>query len=172
MNATLAAESRRVNRDLDRILSQGSLADEVPLRLHSRETDSGGAPEFHEKFVHWIGIVCWCGRGPVCAPGCRATRFDEHTAACEPGCPTENARFRASDHKSRPQRLKKAIRMVRKVDPRAHDLLYLRLVLGFTFHGALEKMNASNVSRGKPEMTEAEFVIASIAAGSMLAAAF
>lgn len=172
MNATLVAESRRVNRDLDRVLSQGSLADEVPLRLHSRETDGGGAPEFHEAFVRWIGTICHCGRAAQCAPGCRAERYDEHTAACEPACPTEGSRFRASDHKSRPQRLKKALRQVRRIDPRAHDLLYIRLVLGYTFHGALEKLNTDNLSRGKSEMTEADFVIASIAAGSLLAASY
>lgn len=168
----LAAETTRINRDLSRILAQSTLGSEVPLRIHSRETDSGGAPELHQAFVKFIGTICNCGRGSVCAPGCRAERFDEHTADCEPACPKDNVRFHASDHKSRPNRLKRALRQVRRIDPRAHDLLYLCLVLGYSWHDARAKMNESNTQRGKPEYSEPDFLILAIAGGSLLTAAY
>lgn len=172
MNSTLAAESRRVSRDMSRILAQSTLASEVPVRLHSRETDSGGAPEFHPAFTRWLGAICSCGRGPVCAPGCRATRFDEHTSDCEPGCSSDSARFRASDHKNRPGRFKRALRQLRKIDPRAHDAWYLLAVLGYTWHEALAKMNTDNLTRGKPEYSESDFLILTIAGGSLLSSAY
>jgi hypothetical protein len=30
------------------------VGDAIPVRLHSRDTDSGGVPEFHQAFVQWL----------------------------------------------------------------------------------------------------------------------
>lgn len=172
MNDVLVAETRRVNRDVNRILGQSTLGSEAPLRIHSRDTDAGGAPELHPQFLRWIGVVCTCGRPAQCAPGCRAERPDEHTADCEPACPSETARFRSSDHKSRPNRLKRALRQLRRIDPKAHDAIYLLTVLGYSWHAALERLNADNARRGHPEYSEHDFLILTIAGGSLLTAAY
>jgi hypothetical protein len=172
LNAVLAAEITRTNRDVSRILAQSTLASEVPIRIHSRDTDSGGAPEFHQTFVRWVGSICTCGKPAQCAPGCRADRPDEHTADCEPACPTENARFHASDHKSRPNRLKRALRQLRRIDPKAHDAIYMLLVLGYSWHETLARLNSDNVSRGKDAMSQADFLVLTIAGGSLLTAAY
>lgn len=172
MNAVLAAEIQRTNRDISRILAQSTLASEAPIRIHSRDTDSGGAPEFHHTFVRWVGSICTCGKPAQCAPGCRADRPDEHTADCEPACPSDNARFHASDHKSRPNRLKRALRQLRRIDPKAHDAIYMILVLGYSWHDALARLNSDNVSRGNEEYSEADFLALTLSGGSLLTAAY
>lgn len=170
----LAAEAARIDKDLSRILGQTSVEAETPLRLHVREVDSGGAPDFHPAFLRFLGnlTVCHCGRPAQCAPGCRSTRFDEHLPACEPACPTESARFHKSDHKSRPDRLKRALRQVRRLNPKAYDLLYLVLGLHWTYEAAMVKINDSNLRRGDPEHTEADFAVLWVSGASMLAASW
>lgn len=172
MNDVLTIETARVNRDMQRILMQSTLVGESPVRIHSRDTDAGGAPELHPGFVRWIGAICSCGRGPVCAAGCRAARPDEHTKDCEPGCPSDTTRFVASKHKSSPTRFKRALRQLRRIDPKAHDAWYLLAVLGYSWHEALAKLNSDNVSRGKPEFSESDFLVLTLAGGSLLAAAY
>lgn len=172
IDPVLAGEWQRVNRDVSRIMAQGSLAGEVPTRIHTRETDAGGAPELSHAFTKWIGQICSCGRPAQCAVGCRAERFDEHLAACEPACLPETQRFYKSRHRSDPARLKKCLRMVRRIDPKAHDLLYCLLVLHMGWHETMNKLNSDNLSRGKPERSEAEFLVLGLSAGSMLSVAY
>ena len=167
---TLATEATRINRDMDRILSQSRIDDEVPVRIHSRDTDAGGAPELHPAFVRYIGQVCWCGRRAVCDPGCRATRGDEHLSTCEPPCTPGS--FRTSQHKAHPQRLKRAFRQLRTIAPQEYDACWLIAALGFTWHGAMERINTQNVSRGRAEYSEADFTVLTIAGFSKIVAAF
>lgn len=174
MSPALEAETKKVNRDLAWMLHQSSLSGEVPLRMTTRELDGGGSPDLSPELVRYIGAICMCGRPGVCAPGCKADPmvWTEHLPSCERGCPTENARFRKSNHKHSPTRMKRALRQVRRIDPKAHDALYLILALGYKWHDALAKINADNASRNKPGYTEAEFVVLTVAGGSLLAASY
>lgn len=172
MTAELAAESARITKDLGRIMQQTSIVSEAPLRMTIRDIDAGGAPELSPALLKFIGSVCSCGRPAQCAPGCRAERFDEHLSACEPACPTMTGRFRKSDHKSKPDRLKRAMRSVRRLNPKAYDLLYLVLALGWSFESACSKVNATKVSRGEQEHSPADFAILWVSGASMLTSAF
>jgi hypothetical protein len=171
MTADLAAESARIQRELGRIMRQAPIESEAPLRMTIRDVDAGGAPELSPALVRWIGQVCWCGRDKVCAAGCRATRPDEHLAACEPAC-RNDVRFHASTHRNNPNRMKKALRQVRKLNPKAYDFVYLIVAHHMTFDQAAAKINADNISRGQRERTDAEFAVMWVSGASMLGAAF
>lgn len=158
---TLAVESRRINRDMDRILQQSRISDEVPVRIHTRETDAGGSPELHEAFIRYIGQVCQCGR--------KADPEDPNDFGCRPD---EERRFHLTRSKMHPQRLKRAFRQLRSIAPREYDACYLIAALGFTWHGALDKLNADNLSRGRDEYSEADFTVLTIAGFSKLTASY
>ena len=167
----LIQEARRLNYDLSIVLWRNSVAMEAPLRTHSREIDGGGAPELHNEFLRWLGAICKCGRPRQCDPNCKATRFDEHLPSCEPAC-RDDPRFHASSHAQSPTRLRRALRQVRKLNPHAYDLLYMLVGLRMSFDDATAKLNADNVSRGKPVRSEAEFAVLYVSGASMLASSF
>jgi hypothetical protein len=144
---TLAQETKWLNREMGRVLVQSSLADECPVRIHSRETDAGGAPEWHPSFERWIDA-----------------ERDE--------TPRTKTRFYESDHKMHPQRLKRALRQVRKLAPREYDALYLMIALKYTWGGARTKMNEDNLRRGQAEYSEAEFLVLTVSGSSLLLASY
>ena len=170
----LAAEGKRINRELDYILNSNSLADETPLRLHSRDVDAGGAPEFHPAFLRYIDSgVCTCGRAAVCAPNCHFLRDKVlgHLSECEPAC-RPDTRFHRSTNKNHPSRLKRALRQVRKLNPHAYDLCYMIVVLHYSFEQAVEKLNEDEVTRGREVRSHAEYAVLWVSSASMLSAAF
>lgn len=171
MSPELVAEATRLNRDLGRILRQSTISSEAPMRMTIRDVDAGGAPELSPGLIRWIGPICSCGRIAQCAVGCRAQRYDEHLDACEPAC-RPDGRFHASIHKANPNRLKKALRQVRRLNPKAYDFVYLVVALGYSFDQAAAKINADNLTRGKTEQSHAEFAVLWVSGASMLTAAF
>lgn len=144
---TLPQEVKYLQREMGRVLAQSSLAAEAPMRIHCRETDAGGAPEWHPSFMRWIDA-------------------ERETS------PRTSTRFYESDHKMHPQRLKRALRQVRRLAPREYDALYLMIALHYTWHGARTKMNEDNLRRGHPEYSEAEFLILTVAGSSLLLASY
>lgn len=144
---TLPQEVRWINREMNRVLAQSTLDDEVPMRIHCRETDAGGAPEWHPTFERWID----------------AERIDT---------PRTAARFYEPDRKLHPQRLKRALRQVRKLAPREYDVLYLMIALKYTWDDARVKLNEDNLRRGQPEYSEAEFLILAVSGSSLLLASY
>src|SRR5690242_17300773 len=125
MTAELVAEGHRIARDLGRLVQSQPVASEVPLRLHSRDIDGGGAPEFHPAFLRYIeaNAVCTCGRPAQCAPGCHWERDHVlgHLPECQPAC-AASTHFRASNHRNHPNRMKRALRKLRQWNPKAYDL--------------------------------------------------
>lgn len=156
---TIGQEVRWLNREMSRVLAQSSLAAEAPSRIHTRETDAGGTPEWHPSFERWIDA------GEACVVAtCRDTRHLN---------PDRQAtHFREPDHRMHPQRLKRALRQLRRLAPREYDAMYLMIALGYTWHDAREKLNADNLGRGKPEYTEAEFLVLTVAGSSLLLAGY
>lgn len=142
---TLPQEVRYLQREMSRLLAQSTPSAEVPLRIHCRETDAGGAPEWHPDFVRWID----------------AER--EETSAVH---------FYEPNHRQHPQRLKRAMRQLRRLAPREYDALYLMIALGYSWHGARAKMNEDNLRRGHPEYSEAEFLILTVSGSSLLLASY
>lgn len=144
---TLHQEVRYLNREMGRCLAQSSLSDEAPMRIHSRETDAGGAPEWHPQFERWIDA-----------------ERDE--------TPRSQTKFYEPDHRQHPQRLKRALRQVRKLAPKEYDALYLMIALKYSWHDARIRLNEDNVRRGKPEYSEAEFMILTVSGSSLLLASY
>lgn len=174
MTHELVAEAKRLSRDIARISQQAPVADEIPLRIHGKETDAGGAPEFHPAFLRYIDQgVCSCGRAAICAPNCHflKDRVLGHLRECEPACQADT-RFHASKMHNSPTRMKRALRQVRRLNPKAYDFLYLVVALHYTFDQAAAKINSDNVTRGLPERTDAEFAVLWVSGASMLATGF
>lgn len=171
----LAVEANRLSEDLWRAMVRAPLAAETPMRLHSRETDAGGAPEFHPAFLRYLGnaSVCNCGRAAICAPNCHYARDKVlgHLDACEPACQS-NARFRANKHQDSPNRMTRALRQVRKLNPKAYDFVFLIVARHYTFEQAAAKINSDNFARGKPQMSHAQFAVIWVSGASLLSAAF
>jgi hypothetical protein len=69
-------------------------------------------------------------------------------------------------------RLKRALRQLRRLAPREYDALYLMLALGYTWHGAREKMNGDCLTRGQAEYSEADFLVLTISGSSLLLAGY
>ena len=171
----LVAEADRLRKEIAHISRQAPPAAEVPLRIHSHDIDSGGAPEFHPAFLRYLGntTVCTCGRPAQCAPNCHYAkdRVLGHLDACEPAC-LPSTRFRPSDHHGSPTRMKRALRQVRALNPKAYDFLYLVVVLHYTFEQAAVKLNSDNLSRGLPERSHADYAVLWVSGSSMLASSF
>jgi hypothetical protein len=170
----LAVEGKRISRELHYVLQQGSVADESPLRLHSRDVDAGGAPEFHPAFLKYIDSgVCTCGRAAVCAPNCHflKDRVLGHLRECEPAC-RPDTRFHRSTHKNHPSRLKRALRQVRRLNPHAYDLCYMIVALHMTFEQAVARLNEDEVARGRENRPDAEYAVLWVSGASLLASAY
>jgi hypothetical protein len=143
---TLPQEIKWLNREMNRVLAQSTPSAETPIRIHSRDTDAGGAPEWHTSFERWID-----------AKRDMTKRQD---------------RFYESDQKTHPQRLKRSLRQLRRLAPREYDAIYLMVALGYTWHRAMSKINDDNLTRGKAEYTEGEFLILTVSGSSLLLAGF
>lgn len=175
MTHELATEAQRLARDLSFSMRPGEAVDEIPLRLHSREVDAGGAPELHPAFLRYLGnaSICTCGRAAVCAPNCHYNRDRVlgHLDGCEPAC-LPSTRFHASRHKSSPTRMKRALRTIRALNPKAYDFCFLIVARGYSFEQAAAKINESNFQRGLPERSTAEFAVLWVSGAGMLSAAY
>lgn len=174
MEHPLVIEANRLARELSFSVRPGEAADEVPMKLHSRETDAGGAPELHPAFLRYVDHgVCTCGRPAQCAPDCRflKDKILGHLRECEPAC-LPSTRFFTSRHRNSPTRMNRALRTIRALNPKAYDFLFLIVARGYSFEAAAAKINESNAQRGLPERTPAEFAVLWVSGSSMLSSAF
>lgn len=148
MSPELNQELRRLNRDMNRVVGGGSLrtsiAAEAPLRIHSRDVDAGGAPEWHPAFERWIDAEWHEDPRP--------------------------ARFRESNHRMHPARMKRALRQLRRLDAKAHEAINLMAVHGYSWAAAREKMNEDNLRRGDPPYSEVDFLCLTISGTSLFLA--
>lgn len=173
MEHELATEGRRLHREVARILEHAPVGMEVPVRIHGRDIDGGGGPAFHPEFLRYIDQgVCGCGRVAVCAPECRWAKDHilGHLPECQPAC--TDGRFHASNHRNSPTRMKRAMRQVRKLNPRAYDFVYLVVALHYPFEVAAAKLNQDNALRGLRQRTLAEYAVLWVSGASLLVASF
>lgn len=175
MSHDLAAEANRLGRQLSRIATTSlasEAAGEVPMAIHSKEFE-GEALSFSPAFVRYVGSICSCGRQAMCVAGCWFIKSPAlgHLPECEPACRI-GAKFHRSDHRNHPLRLKRALRQVRKLNPKAYDFVYLIVARGYSFEDAASKINSDNAGRGQPERSLAEYGVLWVSGASMLAAAF
>lgn len=173
MTHELVAEGNRLSRAISEHMRQAPVEGEAPMRIHSRDVDNGGAPELHPELVRWIGVICDCGREAICVAGCWFAKDKAlgHLPECEPACRAPN-RFRASSHRNHPNRMKRALRQVRKLNPKAYDFVYLVVALHYTFEQAVAKINADEIARGRAPKSDAEFAVLWVSGASMLSVGF
>lgn len=170
----LVAEAAHINVGLSRMMQLAPAVDEAPVRLHSHDVDAGGAPELHPAFIRWLGSLCTCGRAAICDPNCRFMKDKVlgHLSTCEPACNGGGTRFRASNNRNHPQRMRRALRQVRRLNPKAYDLVYLVVARHYTFEAAIARLNADNEARGLPQRSDAEFGVLWVSGAAMLTSAF
>jgi hypothetical protein len=94
---------------------------DIPMRIHSRETDRGGTPAYTHDFARWL------------------TRSDIPDA----GSYRRNPESR--------MRVTRAFRALRKIAPREYEVLYRVMVLGESLRGCTEWLNARAIKGGHPE---------------------
>jgi hypothetical protein len=108
---------------------------EVPERIHSREVDAGGAPQWHPDFENWI---------------CSAERTIPET------------RLRSSDHKIRTTR---AIRRLRRESVREFEVLYRTMVLGEPVRDTARWLSERAERNNKTDRYTVEDVLVMVVAG-------
>lgn len=165
--SALAAELLRLEKGLARITMTSDEWMETPMRIHSRDTDSGGSPEFHPEFTRWLGSVCNCGRKRECAIGCRAELDGgKHLSDCDPGCPHQ--RMRLSNNRTDRHRLKRAFRQLRAIAPAEFDIVNLLVNRGLSPDQARARINEGREARAQQSYSPAEFIVLTIAGTSKL----
>ena len=151
----LAAEAKQINEHLWRMLWKGGdFASEVPLAIHSHDTDAGGAPELHPRLISYLiaGGACFCPEFDVDGNP-RPHVCDRRFTADRP------AGFRESRHQLHPRRLKRALRQLKLIAPLEFNAVYLMVARGRTWHQALAEVNDSRLRRGEDALSEADFVV-------------
>ena len=154
--SALSGELLKLQRGLSRIVAQSSAVDEVPIRIHSREIDAGGAPEWHPEFLKYLEWSCNC-TGSAHDPTCPALR------------PT---RYRASNHKMHRHRLQRALRQLRIIAPAECDIVTLIVKHGLTYEQARDRINEGRNRRSQKSYSHDEFLILTIAGCSKLIASY
>lgn len=115
---------------------------EVPIRIHQKENENGGAPEFHPDFISWLERPCqgraWCSQPSCPQPG----RHHCHDLSCTHGLD------RIVDARHRTHR---AFRKLRRSAPREFDAVYLLCAKGLSFEEVAAAMTDRAVRLDKPE---------------------
>lgn len=164
----LAIETRRLNQQVWRMLwHSGSLAAEIPLRIHSADIDPGGSPEFHPRFLAYLrdSGACFCDE------------FDAdgnprpHT--CDRRFEDKPARFRGSRGEAHPRRLKRALRQLRLIAPYdQYHLVFLMVSRGWEWTQARDHVNSNRAARLEAPLSDTDTVVMMIAGFDMLTAAW
>lgn len=100
---------------------------ELPLRIHSRDLDDGGTPQWHQDFARWLS-------GAVNQTDDR--RWHQHP---EP-------RVKAT----------RAFRKLRKFSPREYEVVYRTAILSIPFPETVAWLNERAIRNNKPERYDTE----------------
>jgi len=160
---TLAVEMRRLERESRYMLGnrgQDDIESESPERIHSRETDAGGSPEWHPAFERWLieSGVCFC----------EPTAERQHFYPCS----QVRAKLKHPTNRAHPRRLKRAFRQLRDIDPTAYDIVWLLVGRHMAWLDVCAKINGERVRRGQEPFEDHEMSIFAISGVALLSAAF
>ena len=160
----IAAEAKRLNLDLMRMLWKGGYASEVPIRLHEAGTDSGhglGGPPLHPKLIAYLrdAGVCFCEEFDALG--------NPRPHACDRRFADKPAKFRQSRKETHPRRLKRALRQLRLICPQEFDVVYLML-RGRDWKDTRDQINGSRYARGQEPYSDEDFVVLMVSGFSKL----
>lgn len=144
MSTELESKIRYWSQWINHIASDWS--GEVPMRIHGRDTDDGGNPDFHPEFVNYIGYL-ECSQ-----PGCAE-------------CAKERSKLHNRANRDGRSRATKALRKVRRVAPKEFDTVYSICVLGMSPSATAERFNANAIAKGYPERYRTSDVIVLLYSG-------
>jgi hypothetical protein len=163
---TLAVEMRRLGRDTRYMTGSSGhddIGSEAPNRIHSRDVDGGGSPEWHPHFERWLADsgVCFC---PV--------PTEEDSRAHRYPCSYIHARLQMPTNRAHPRRLKRAFRQLRDIDPAAYDIVWLLIGRRMSWPDVIAKINDERTRRGQGVYADHELAALAIGGVSLLSAAF
>jgi len=163
---TLAAEMKHIERDMRYMLGSGGqygIETEYPLRVHARDFDSGGAPEWHASFERFLleSGVCFCPEPTRDDP--RGHRYP---------CSNVKARLRNPTNHAHPRRLKRAFRQLRDLNPAAYDVMWLLIGRHMPWVDVCAKINDERERRGQNRHEDHEMTVLYISGAAMLWSAF
>lgn len=101
--------------------------EELPLRLHSRDLDSGGAPAWHQDFARWLG-----------------------------GAVNQHDDRRWTQHREPRVKATRAFRKLRKYSPREYEVVYRTAILGIPFPETIEWLNTRAIKNNKDDRYDTE----------------
>lgn len=154
----IADEVKRLSERLWRMTARGGdYISEVPMRIHSRETDPGGSPEFHPAFISYLVAAGVCVCEPEWPDGTpRAHACDRRFEG--------TAKVREPRHETHPRRLKRAFRQLRLLAPYdEYHLTFLVVCRSQPFPQALDQVNAARLARGELPLSHQEAAIMLVA---------
>lgn len=151
--SVIAAELMRQQQRTNYALRQGSYVAEVPIRIHERELDHGGALEWHPAFVRYLTSagVCFC---PVDEPNW-IERFGPDYHFCDRRVRSD--RFRQPNFRMHPHRLKRALRQVRLISKAAFEVVYPVIARGLSWEQCRARIAADRTARGDEPYTDTEW---------------
>ena len=162
---TLAVEMGRLRRESQYMLGSGhnSVSSEAPLRIHAREVDNGGAPEWHPAFEQWLieTGVCFCAK---------PTRDDPRPHKYP--CVFVVAKLRPPSNHAHKRRLMRAFRQLRDLDPTAYDIIWLLVGRQMPMEQVTIRINESRTQRGQDPFEDHEITVFVLSGMSLLSAAF
>lgn len=95
--------------------------DEIPLKVHSRETSEGGTPDWNREFSRWL------------------TRADDFN----------DKRWRENPEPR--LKTTRAFRKLRKSNPREYEVVYRTAILQIPFTVTIEWLNERAIRNSKPD---------------------
>lgn len=103
--------------------------EETPTRIHSREVDAGGAPDWHPEFARWIDR------------GAEEGGKDRHGRQIRPRITNPDLRLRTT----------RAFRKLRRKNAREYEVLYRTVVKRHTITETMDWLNERAIRNDKPE---------------------
>ena len=128
---------------------------EVPMRIHKKDHDGMGSPEFSDEFVGYIGeLTCKVDTCMICV---------DRKAAPKQYLTSEAYRLQ---HRAQARnRTTKAIRRLRRIAPLEFDVLYLIVMHGLSVSQVAEKLTERSRTRGLDETFDVPSVLILVVSG-------
>lgn len=162
----LEAEFARINRDLSMMIgmhpAQTTLEREAPLRLHSREIDSGGSPEFSSALWSWL-------RDSGICVDCEIDEAGVVNHYCDQRVRRPAIR---SDHRKHNHRLRRALRQLSRACQDEFNVVWLLIAREMPWPNMVATINDGRYRKGQEPLTEIELTILAISGLSKTVAAY
>lgn len=162
----IEAEFTRISRDLSLMIgmhpAQTTLEREAPLRLHSRDIDAGGSPEFSSALWSWL-------RDSGICVDCEIDEAGVVNHYCDQRIRRPAIR---SDHRKHSHRLRRALRQLSRACQDEFNVVWLLIAREMPWPNMVAEINGSRHDKGETPLTETDLTILAISGLSKLTVAY